>query len=59
MIDYYGYVITSVIIGEVIDRTEYYNELDIVTPRKQMLMDLEASLNRKRSGKKTRGAEDL
>jgi len=42
--DYYGYVIGSVIIGEVIDRTEYYKELDIVTPRKQMLMDLEALL---------------
>jgi Fe-S-cluster-containing dehydrogenase component/DMSO reductase anchor subunit len=59
MIDYYGYVIVSVIIGEVIDRTEYYNELDIVTPRKQMLMDLEALLNRKRTGKKTRGSREL
>jgi DMSO reductase anchor subunit len=59
MIDYYGYVITSVIIGEVIDRMEYYNELDIVTPSKQMLMDLEALLNRKRSGKKTRSAGGL
>jgi hypothetical protein len=41
MMDYYGYVIISVIIGELIDRTEYYDELDIVTPRKQMLMDMD------------------
>lgn len=41
MMDYYGYVIISVIIGELIDRTEYYDELDIVTPPKQMLMDME------------------
>lgn len=43
MINYYGYIMISVIIGEVIDRTEYYDEMDIVTPRKQMLLDLEAA----------------
>lgn len=43
MLNYYGYIIVSVIIGEVIDRTEYYDEMDIVTPRKQMLLDLEAA----------------
>jgi Fe-S-cluster-containing dehydrogenase component/DMSO reductase anchor subunit len=37
----YGLVIIGVIIGEIIDRTEYYDELDIITPRKQMLIDLE------------------
>jgi hypothetical protein len=44
MMDYYGCVIICVIIGEFIDRTEYYDELDIVTPRKQMLIDLERLL---------------
>jgi hypothetical protein len=41
IIGIYGVLIVSVIIGELIDRIEYYNELDIVTPRKQMLLDLE------------------
>ena len=41
---FYGYVIAGVILGEVIDRTEYYDELDIVTPRKQMLLDMEQLL---------------
>jgi Fe-S-cluster-containing dehydrogenase component len=41
---FYGYVIAGVILGEVIDRTEYYDELDIVTPRKQMLLDMERLL---------------
>jgi len=37
----YIFLIVSVIVGELIDRTEYYDELDIVTPQKQMLIDLE------------------
>ena len=41
MADYYGLAILGVILGELIDRTEYYDELDIVTPRKQMLLDME------------------
>jgi len=41
IIGIYGLVIVSVTIGELIDRVEYYDELDIVTPRKQMLIDLE------------------
>jgi DMSO reductase anchor subunit len=41
IIGIYGLFIVSVIIGELIDRIEYYDELDIVTPRKQMLIDLE------------------
>lgn len=41
---YYKYVIIGVIVGEVIDRTEYYDEMDIITPRKQMLMDLKKVL---------------
>ena len=41
IIGIYGLLIISVIIGELIDRIEYYDELDIVTPPKQMLIDLE------------------
>ncbi|MCP5102746.1 MAG: dimethyl sulfoxide reductase anchor subunit [bacterium] len=41
MRNYYGYAIVGVIIGEVIDRMEYYDELDVITPPKQMMMDLE------------------
>ncbi len=37
----YGLLVVSVIIGELIDRIEYYDELDIITPRKQILIDLE------------------
>ncbi len=47
MADYYGYVIIGVILGELIDRTEYYDELDIVTPRKQMLLDMEKMVDKK------------
>ncbi|MCX6582482.1 MAG: hypothetical protein NT166_20105 [Candidatus Aminicenantes bacterium] len=49
-INNYGYIIVSVIIGEVIDRAEYYDEIDIVTPRKQMLLDQEALLSRSNVG---------
>jgi hypothetical protein len=49
MFDYYKYVIISVIMGEVIDRTEYYDELDIITPRKQMMIDLEKKAGRDKS----------
>jgi Fe-S-cluster-containing dehydrogenase component/DMSO reductase anchor subunit len=41
----YGLLIFSVLVGELIDRTEFYAELDIITPRKQMLIDLEKHLN--------------
>jgi Fe-S-cluster-containing dehydrogenase component/DMSO reductase anchor subunit len=41
IIGIYGLLIASVIIGELIDRIEYYDELDIVTPPKQMIIDLE------------------
>jgi Fe-S-cluster-containing dehydrogenase component len=40
----YGLFVLSVLLGELIDRTEYYDELDIITPRKQMLVDLERLL---------------
>lgn len=34
----------SVLIGEIMDRTEFYDELDIITPPKQLLMDLRNAL---------------
>jgi len=49
IIGIYGLLIASVIIGELIDRVEYYDELDIVTPRKQMLIDLERIRKKGRS----------
>lgn len=51
MVNYYGYIIAGVIIGEVIDRTEYYDEMDIITPRKQMVLDLESALRTTNPGK--------
>jgi hypothetical protein len=35
---------TGVLIGEIIDRCEFYIELDIITPQKQMLLDFKKSL---------------
>jgi len=34
------------IAGEFLDRGEYYNELEVITPEKQMLMDLKAMLRK-------------
>jgi DMSO reductase anchor subunit/NAD-dependent dihydropyrimidine dehydrogenase PreA subunit len=34
-----------VLIGELMDRTEFYNELDIITPEKQLLTDLKLALD--------------
>jgi DMSO reductase iron-sulfur subunit len=53
----YGLAIGCVIIGELIDRTEYYDELDIITPRKQMLIDLEKLLKKHRPTKDTKEHE--
>lgn len=44
--DYYWFIIIAVIIAELIDRTEYYDELDIISPRKQILIDMEKTLLR-------------
>ena len=37
---YFFLVIAFVVMGELIDRIEFYRELDIITPDKQMLIDL-------------------
>jgi len=44
----YGLFIASLLLGEFIDRTEFYDELEIVTPRKQMLTDLERSFKKRK-----------
>ena len=53
----YGILIACILFGELIDRTEYYNELDIITPRKQMLLDLEALLKKRKTTKYASGGE--
>lgn len=40
-LNFVGNIIVSIVIGEIIDRCEFYLELDILTPRRQMRMDLE------------------
>jgi Fe-S-cluster-containing dehydrogenase component len=46
IIGIYGFLILSIVIGELIDRGEYYDELDIITPRKQILLDIEKKINK-------------
>ncbi|MGD2088768.1 MAG: dimethyl sulfoxide reductase anchor subunit [Candidatus Aminicenantes bacterium] len=48
IIGIYGLLVMSVIIGELIDRSEYYDEMDIVTPPKQMLIDMEQLIRKRR-----------
>lgn len=40
------WILVSFILGEIIDRVEYYNELEIITPQKQFYIDL-ANKNKK------------
>jgi Fe-S-cluster-containing dehydrogenase component/DMSO reductase anchor subunit len=40
------WLFASVLIGEIIDRAEYYDELDIITPEKQVGIDLKKMDNR-------------
>jgi Fe-S-cluster-containing dehydrogenase component len=40
-LNFVGPIIVSIVIGEIIDRCEFYMELDILTPRGQMKLDLE------------------
>jgi len=40
---YPGWVLPAVVVGEVIDRCEYYFDLDLVTPRSQIALDLKES----------------
>jgi DMSO reductase anchor subunit len=36
----FWWIFASVLIGEMIDRAEYYDELDVITPKKQIEKDL-------------------
>lgn len=38
--EYMTLIVGSILLGEVIDRCEFYMELDLLTPRKQMAIDL-------------------
>lgn len=40
----FGYAVAGVLAGEIIDRCEYYLELEVVTPRRQMGADMEKRL---------------
>jgi Fe-S-cluster-containing dehydrogenase component len=40
---YPGWVLPAVMVGEVIDRCEYYFDLDLITPRSQIALDLKES----------------
>ncbi len=42
----YFYAVISAVLGEIIDRSEYYLEIDIPTPRKQMKTDLKIMLQK-------------
>ena len=47
LIDFTGLLtwgIISIIAGEIIDRIEFYSELEIVTPQKQIMLDLKSRL---------------
>ena len=35
----FWWLFVSLLIGEMIDRGEYYDELDVITPKKQIEMD--------------------
>jgi Fe-S-cluster-containing dehydrogenase component len=42
--DYPDWVLPVVIVGEVIDRCEYYFDLDLITPRSQIALDLKRNV---------------
>ena len=44
-VNFLFYGILFVLAGEIIDRCEFYLELDILTPEKQMAIDLNKQLN--------------
>jgi Fe-S-cluster-containing dehydrogenase component len=41
---YPGWVLPAVVVGEVIDRCEYYLDLDLITPRNQIALDLKENI---------------
>jgi len=38
-------IVSAALLGELIDRVEFYDELEIMTPARQMAGDLEARLS--------------
>jgi len=55
----YGILMVCVLLGEIIDRMEYYSELDIVTPRKQMLLDMDFLLKERKRKRKSNQLSDF
>jgi hypothetical protein len=37
----YAFTLASVLLGELVDRSEFYTEIEIMTPARQMAMDLD------------------
>ncbi|MFC1553020.1 DmsC/YnfH family molybdoenzyme membrane anchor subunit [candidate division KSB1 bacterium] len=48
--EYYWYILLSVLVGELIDRWEFYNELDFLTIKKQISGDMKKLIGRKEYG---------
>ncbi len=44
----YAFIVASVLLGELIDRGEFYAEIDIMTPARQMALDLDKEIQRTR-----------
>jgi DMSO reductase anchor subunit len=55
------YVTAAVLLGELVDRLEFYAELDLLTPERQMTIDLQAAISANPSGPSPRptGSESL
>ena len=47
--DAFPIVVAGVLLGELVDRLEFYLELDVITPEKQMTVDLRDAIAAKRS----------
>jgi hypothetical protein len=39
-----GWIVACIAVGEIVDRLEFYGELDVPTPRRQMAMDLRTTI---------------
>ena len=36
-----NWIVVSVVAGEILDRLEFYREMDVVSPRRQVFIDLQ------------------
>ncbi len=42
----HAFIVASVLLGELIDRGEFYSEIEIITPARQMALDLDTEIQR-------------